>query len=394
MRRITGHIHIDNGKYYGVVNHYTTEGKRKIKWYNLDLSAVKGNKKEAQQRLNQILDKINAGELYLSESMTHAERERNRLANTLVEDYLLEWVDNHRPNIEPETYEQYKAYIEGRMIPFFEKLKITVKELTGDEINDFYTSLRRDGLSGASAQRYHSVLHKAFRDAVQRRIIPANPVDQAMRPKREQFIAEYYNADEMKNLLELVKEDEIYIPIMLAAYYGLRRSEVLGLKWSAIDFTDNKITIRHTVRAGKDGPVGKDRLKTKSSYRSLPLLPFVKEELMRLREKQEEMKRVMRSAYSKEYTDYVCVDALGRLYDPDFVTGHFGSLLKKHKLKKIRFHDLRHSCASLLVAKGVPMKLIQDWLGHSDMGTTANIYSHVDSVSKLETANTIMEVLG
>ena len=97
------------------------------------------------------------------------------------------------------------------------------------------------------------------------------------------------------------------------------------------------------------------------------------------------MKKVMRSAYSKEYTDYVCVDALGKLYDPDFVTGHFGQLLKKHNLKKIRFHDLRHSCASVLLAQGVPMKQIQEWLGHSDMSTTANIYSHLDAVTKADT---------
>ncbi len=84
----------------------------------------------------------------------------------------------------------------------------------------------------------------------------------------------------------------------------------------------------------------------------------------------------MRSSYSKEYTDYVCVDALGKLYDPDFVTGHFGQLLKKHNLKKIRFHDLRHSCASVLLAQGVPMKQIQEWLGHSDMSTTLNTYVH------------------
>ena len=95
--------------------------------------------------------------------------------------------------------------------------------------------------------------------------------------------------------------------------------------------------------------------------------------LIRHREKQEQMKKVMRSAYSKEYTDYVCVDALGKLYDPDFVMGHFGQLLKRHNLKKIRFHDLRHSCASVLLAQGVPMKQIQEWLGHSDMSTTVNV---------------------
>ena len=83
-----------------------------------------------------------------------------------------------------------------------------------------------------------------------------------------------------------------------------------------------------------------------------------------------------------------------KLYDPDFVTGHFGQLLKKHNLKKIRFHDLRHSCASVLLAQGVPMKQIQEWLGHSDMSTTANIYSHLDAVTKADTGAAMSKALG
>ena len=140
--------------------------------------------------------------------------------------------------------------------------------------------------------------------------------------------------------------------------------------------------------------IARDRLKTKSSYRTLPLLENVKIILQEKKEFQEQMKKVMRSGYSKEFEDYVCVDPLGRLYDPNYVTEHFAIILKNNNLKKIRFHDLRHSCASLLVAQGVSMKLIQEWLGHSDMGTTANIYSHVDSVSKVITGNVIDDVLG
>ena len=322
------------------------------------------------------------GDVHLAETMTHADRERNRLANTKMLDYLDEWLEGHQHDIERETYHQYKRYIDGRIREFFTPLDLTVKDLSGDEINEFYTYLRNAGLKGSTGQRYHGVLHKAFKDAVKRRIIPSNPVDQANRPRKEQFIAAYYNAEEVKQLLELVKDDEIYIPILLAAYYGLRRSEVVGLKWSAIDFSENTLTVRHTVHSTEEGIVAKDRLKTKSSYRTLTLEPFVRGELLRHREKQEQMKKVMRSAYSKDYTDYVCVDALGKLYDPDFVTGHFGQLLKKHNLKKIRFHDLRHSCASVLLAQGVPMKQIREWLGHSDISTTANIYSRLDAVPK------------
>ena len=105
------------------------------------------------------------------------------------------------------------------------------------------------------------------------------------------------------------------------------------------------------------------------------------------------MKRVMRKAYSKKFEEYVCVDALGDILRPDYVTDHFAILLRTNGLRKIRFHDLRHSCASLLLANGVPMKMIQDWLGHSDMGTTANIYSHIDSESKKVSAQAISSAL-
>ena len=394
MKRITGRLAEDKGKYYAVINLPNTDGKRKTKWHTLNLEAKKGNKKEAQHRLNQILEKYNAGDLYLAETMTHAEQERNRLANMDLIDYLEEWLEGHQYNIERQTYHQYKRYIDGHIREFFTPLDLAVKELTGDEINDFYTCLRNKGLKGSTCQRYHSLLHKAFVDAVKRRIIPANPVDQANRPKKEQFISGFYNAEEVKQLLELTRDDEIYIPILLAAYYGLRRSEVVGVKWSAIDFTENTLTIRHTVHSTEEGLVTKDRLKTKSSYRTLTLEPFVREELLKHREEQERMKKTMRSAYSKEYTDYVCVDALGRLYDPDFISNRFGQLLEKLKLKKIRFHDLRHSCASVLLAQGVPMKQIQEWLGHSDMKTTANIYSHLDAVSKADTGAAMSKALG
>ncbi|MBE7080777.1 MAG: site-specific integrase, partial [Clostridiales bacterium] len=139
---------------------------------------------------------------------------------------------------------------------------------------------------------------------------------------------------------------------------------------------------------------GHDVMKTKSSYRSLPLIPQVKEILLQEKAKQESMRKLLRGAYNKKYLDYVCVDAIGDILTPKYISSHFKVILAKNGLKKIRFHDLRHSCASLLLANKVPMKMIQDWLGHSDMSTTANIYSHVDHTSKLESAKVIGNLLG
>ena len=142
------------------------------------------------------------------------------------------------------------------------------------------------------------------------------------------------------------------------------------------------------------GVVGMDVMKTKSSYRTLPLIPQVEDALLKEKARQDEMQRIMRRGYCKKYTDYICVDAIGEIIKPDYVTNHFKILLRDNGLKQIRFHDLRHSCASLLLANGVPMKMIQDWLGHSDMGTTANIYSHIDSESKKASAMAIGSALG
>ena len=134
-------------------------------------------------------------------------------------------------------------------------------------------------------------------------------------------------------------------------------------------------------------------MKTKSCYRTLPVIPHIEEDLLAEKARQEKMRKTMRGSYSKEYTEYICVDALGRLITPQYVSNHFQVILKENGLRKIRFHDLRHTCASLLLANNIPMKMIQDWLGHSDMATTANIYSHIDSTSKLASANAIGEVL-
>lgn len=394
MRRVTGHLAEKRGKWYAVINLYDGEGKRHEKWRSLDLDAKKGSKTEANHRLNQIIEQYNNESQYLFEGMTRAERERIRIAEMLVEDYLPMWLESHKPNISESSYDGYRIMIESRMIPFFKPLHLKLKEVTGDEINDYYVNIRNNGLKGTTAQRHHAMLHLAFKSAVKRRIISSNPVEQADRPKSTQFIGSYYNADEIKQLLDGTVNDPMHMVILLAAYYGLRRSEAIGVKWSAIDFTANTISIKHKVLQKGDKVSGYDVMKTKSSYRTLPLIPSVMEELKREKERQSEMKRVMGRGYNHNYDEYICVDAVGNIIKPNYVTQHFPVILKQLGLRKIRFHDLRHSCATLQLANGVPMKIIQEWLGHSDMSTTANIYSHVDSESKKLSATAISTALG
>ncbi len=192
-------------------------------------------------------------------------------------------------------------------------------------------------------------------------------------------------------LFDALSGDPLELCVKIAAYYGLRRSEVLGLRWDAIDLERKTISINHKViEAEVDGkfiPVGEDVLKTKSSFRTLPLIPAVEKLLLEEKEKQEMFRRLFKKSYCRDYLDYICVDQTGKILRPNYVTEHFAWLIQKYDLKKVRFHDLRHTCASLLLSNGISMKQIQIWLGHSTFATTADIYAHLDFAAQEESAN-------
>ena len=144
---------------------------------------------------------------------------------------------------------------------------------------------------------------------------------------------------------------------------------------------------------GKKVMVAADRTKNKSSMRTLPLVPFFKERLLYLQDQQNKQRKLCGGSYCRDFRGYICVDEMGVLIKPDYISAAFPKLLDRHGLRRIRFHDLRHSCASLLLAHGAQMKDIQEWLGHSDYSTTANIYSHLDYTAKLNSAETLVTSL-
>ena len=189
-----------------------------------------------------------------------------------------------------------------------------------------------------------------------------------------------------------IRTTTIELPVLIAGVYGLRREEVLGIKWSAIDFNLKTLTIRHTVGRGKvDGVtkfIFKDRVKSDSGYRTLPLFDFIADKLNEYKNKYSENKKIYGNTYCNKYKDYVCLMENGELMKPGYLTQTFSKILDDNNLRHIRLHDLRHSCGTLLIQNGVPVKDIQIWLGHSNFQTTLR-YTHADVENKKISASVI-----
>ena len=379
---VSGHLSEKKGHYYAVITYKDGLGNRKTKWIATGLP-VKGNKKRA--------------EAFLNEQKLKYEEIDSSPEEILFADYMEEWLEIVKTSIATVTYSSYSMMVKKTIAPYFRKRKIKLVDLTAKNIQDFYLSeLKR--VSANTVIHYHANIHKALKYAVKLDLIPTNPADKIERPRKGSFKGSFYDTEEMKLLLEAVKGTKFEIPVMLAAFYGLRRSEVLGLKWDAVDFDKNTITIKHTVTTceldGKRILVKEDRTKNKASMRTLPLVDFVKEKLLSLKAEQEENRMLCGRSYIKDFMGYICINEIGDLIKPGYLSVEFPKLLEKKGLRRIRFHDLRHSCASLLIANGVPMKQIQEWLGHSDFSTTANIYAHLDYSSKLSSADALLGGLG
>ena len=350
---VAGHLHEKNGYYYIILNLTDSAGKRKPKWISTGLT-IKGNKKRAEQMLME---------------------ERRKYANAktgddvLFADFMEQWLEIVKSTVSIPTYSSYVNAVKSIIAPYFRKKKILLRDLQAHDIQMFYQEqLQR--VKASSVIHYHANIHKALKYAVKNDMIPSNPADKVERPKQDKFYGNFYDRDELNKLFEAVAGTKLELPVLLGAFYGLRRSEIVGLKWSAIDFEQNTITISHTVTScnldGKCVIVAKDTTKTKSSRRTLPLVPYFHEKLLAVKAQQERNQKLCGRSYNREFLEYICVDDIGDRFKPNYITSQFPKLLERNGFRKIRFHDLRHSCASLLLASGVPMKHIQEWLGHSD----------------------------
>ena len=384
---IAGHLQIKNDNYYMVLNYTDANGKRRQPWIPTGLPA-KGNKRRAEKLL------LDTRKSFVPPVVSKENEDIS--SDMLFADYMELWLEIIRNSVEKTTFSSYTQMVKGKIAPYFRNTGLTLDGIQAKHIQSFYLHELKT-VSPGTVIHYHANIHKALKYAVRIDLITSNPVDKVDRPKPQAFMASYYSAEEMEKLFEAAQGHKLELIIQLAAFYGLRRAEVMGLRWEAIDFEAKTLTIRHIVTStridGKKILVEADRAKTKSSLRTLPLVDPIAERLKAVKEQQEYNQKICGNCYNQEYLGYVFVDAMGNLIQPDSVTTGFPQLLKENGLRRIRFHDLRHSCASLLLKEGVPMKQIQEWLGHSDISTTANIYAHLDSQSKNLSARTMANTL-
>ena len=373
---VSGHLVIKKGYYYGVLSYLDADGNRKQPWISTGLPE-KHNKRKAEQALLEIRQNF------------EIPKEEVLRAKMLFSDYLQEWVEIVKVRVKTATYASYSGMIKNTIVPYFKSKKIMLDELEPRHLQMFY-SVRLKEVKPNTVIHYHAVIHQALKYAVKTEMLGSNPADKIDRPKKNDFMPSFYDASELEQLFKLAQGTKLELPILIGAFYGLRRGEVLGLKWDAIDFEMSTITVKRTVTEctlnGKQIQLEQNSAKTKSSMRTLPLVGPFREYFRQVKEAQETNKKVCGNAYDYKHDGYILVDELGKLMKPSYLTDEFPKFLVKHGMRRIRFHDLRHSCASLLLANGVPMKQIQEWLGHSDFSTTANIYAHLDYSSKVSSA--------
>ena len=380
-------LQVNHGMYYVVISYKDEYGKSKQKWISTGLKE-QGNKTKAIKKMKEIVAGLDMTNL------TQTNNQENK-EEVLFVDFLQSFLPLKKQQVEPVTYNSYVKYVET-ITKYFKNMRVKLKDLKPYHIEGFYKSQYDKGLSSNSVLKFHILIRECLQYALKNDFVLSNVADKVTRPKAVGYKANFYSVEEIEKLFEVIKDHECKLPIMLTAMYGLRRSEVLGLKWEAIDFENKLVKIQHKVLEtkidGKREIYKSDKLKNKTSNRVLPLLPQAEDLLIKQKEQFEKNKEQLGKCYDQRYLEYICVDNIGRLILPNRLTHNFKKILRKNNLRQIRFHDLRHSCASLMLSNGVPMKQIQEWLGHADFSTTANIYSHLDYKTKINSANTIANV--
>ncbi|WP_339125266.1 MULTISPECIES: tyrosine-type recombinase/integrase [Fusobacterium] len=378
-----------NGIYHVVVywiNPITKEQESKSKSTGLK---VKGNKKKAEEIEEAFFQEVK--EKYKD---AYQEDKIEKKEKIKFLDFLEQSITNSKNSIEYPTYKSYRD--QQRIInKFFSIKNLDLEAVTVADILDFYSylsNIRKN--TNNTVIHYHALLRKTFTEAHIRKLIKENIMLEIPRPKKEKYISEVFNLKEINIFLNHIKGHQFELEMNLAIFYGFRRSELLGLRFSVIDFDNNTILVNTKITSSeKEKLVAKQKMKNDSSYRIMPLLDSVKKLIIQRMERIKKDKYFFKSVYTKKWEGFICVVENGELIKPGRLTRTFRKLINECGLKEIRLHDLRHSCATLLYEQDIQLKDIQMWLGHSDIQTTANIYSHFDYTRKEKTGKIIEKSL-
>jgi integrase len=353
----------------------TMEGRKRKTFYGK-------TRKEVQEQLNTALHQQQQGTLVTTPQQK-------------VEQFLAHWLEDvHKHSVRPRTYERYEGMIRLHLVPGLGHHPL--QKLSPQHLQAFYTKKLQEGLSPTTVLSFHKMLHLALDKAVQWGLVPRNMCDAVEPPHVKRYEIQPLNSEQIQQFLTAARGHRLEALFVLALATGMRRGELLALKWRDINFAAGTLQVRRILTHmpaklnGKGGYVEAEP-KTEKSRRSIALASFALEQLKqhRVRQVEEELK----AGVAWKDNDLVFSSTVGgHLHTSRILFAQFKQLLKKAGLPDIRFHDLRHSSATMLLSLGVHPKVVQEILGHSQISMTMDIYSHVlptmqrEAMSKLNDA--------
>jgi integrase len=299
--------------------------------------------------------------------------------------YLRAWLDTARTTVRATTWDRYSLLVAKQILPHLDGVKIL--SLTGLHVDRFYAALRQAGESGWTVFHAAAVLTTAFKAAVRKGILQANPCDQATRPKMPKSQPRFWGADEVKRFLAAARGDRLFAFFSLSVNTGARSGELLGLHWPDVNFDEGSIVITHTLEEVR-GKFSLREPKTEKSRRKIDLPAGAVDALL------EHRKAMLAEGRDVKAGPVFCDNKGGFIRRSNLHRRHFYPLLTAAGVPEIRVHDLRHSHASLMMAMGVNPKVVQERLGHSRIETTLGTYSHVSPGLQKQAARQLDQLLG
>jgi len=294
-------------------------------------------------------------------------------SSTKFKDYAIYWLDDIKSlKCEMTTMYGYRNIVNNHLIPYFGDCKL--QDLKQKPINKYFKKKDEDGLSKNTIRKHYDLLKDILKNAVDEEIILKNPLDKIEPLKIDKKEMNFYTIEQLNKLFEVIKDDRMEIVVKLAGLLGLRREEIAGLKWKNIDLENNLITIAEArVQAGKK--IKDKGTKNTSSYRTLHMPDDIKDILLKIQRKQKDQKNILKNSYNNK--GYVMAWENGEPYRPNYLSDLFKKTVTDNNLPPIRLHDLRHTFASVANELGVGLYDISKALGHSQIGTTSEIYTHM-----------------